>query len=320
MDKKLWLVLYVYYKASSGFLKLNGKMVQRRIGINRGVKQGGILSPFLFNAFMDSLIVDCKALGIGAHWNELNVSILAYCDDVILIAPSLEQLRALINTANGFGQFWQLTFNRNKCVVMNAGYKLYDDDEIDVKIGDTRLQIVDKIEYLGLIFNDKSSYHIQALKKMSDVEGSFYSLNNFGIKPNGIQPSAKAFIYKNFCVAKLHYALSISSLNEKVVKQLDVKQNNLIRYTLGLTWKSHIADVLKAMDIMQIYQLHQTQQLITTRLLHRHPITKHILIDSVSSNYCYKNSFALDINTLSKSLSTTTQKLTSYPDIFIKII
>ena len=122
--------------------------------------------------------MDCKALGIGAHWNELNVSILAYCDDVILIAPSLEQLRALINTANGFGQFWQLTFNRNKCVVMNAGYKLYDDDEIDVRIGDTRLQIVDKIEYLGLIFNDKSSYHIQALKKMSDVERSFYSLNN----------------------------------------------------------------------------------------------------------------------------------------------
>ena len=133
MDKNLWLVLYVYYKASSGFLKLNGKMVQRRIGINRGVKQGGILSPFLFNAFMDSLIVDCKALGIGAHWNELNVSILAYCDDVILIAPSLEQRRALINTANGFGQFWQLTFNRSKCVVMNAGYKSYDDDEIDVR-------------------------------------------------------------------------------------------------------------------------------------------------------------------------------------------
>ena len=92
MDKNLWLVLYVYYKSSSGFLKLNGKMVQRRICINRGVKQGGILSSFLFNAFMDSLIVVCKALGIGAHWNELNVSILAYCDDVILIAPSLEQL------------------------------------------------------------------------------------------------------------------------------------------------------------------------------------------------------------------------------------
>ena len=45
---------------------------------SEGIKQGGILSPFLFNFFMDSLICEIKDLQVGALLGKSNISILAY--------------------------------------------------------------------------------------------------------------------------------------------------------------------------------------------------------------------------------------------------
>ncbi len=63
-----WLILKLYYDSSIGFLKTNGKININAIPINRGVKQGGILSPFLFNAFIDQLLTLVKNEGISPKW------------------------------------------------------------------------------------------------------------------------------------------------------------------------------------------------------------------------------------------------------------
>jgi hypothetical protein len=53
--------------------------------IINGVKQGGILSPFLFNYFIDDIIVHIASLNLGLNFhNILNLSISVFADDIFL--------------------------------------------------------------------------------------------------------------------------------------------------------------------------------------------------------------------------------------------
>ena len=60
------------------------------------VKQGGILSSYLFNYFINELLEKCTDLNIGARINGLNLSIIAYCDYIIIISPSYGQAITLL--------------------------------------------------------------------------------------------------------------------------------------------------------------------------------------------------------------------------------
>ena len=56
MDENLWLILMSYYEKSDGIIKFNDTIFKDVIKINNGVKQGGVLSPSLFNFFINDLI------------------------------------------------------------------------------------------------------------------------------------------------------------------------------------------------------------------------------------------------------------------------
>jgi len=53
-----------------------------------GVRQGGILSPFLFAVFIDSVV--------GCHYFSVCVSVFLHADNILLIAPSVSVLQILL--------------------------------------------------------------------------------------------------------------------------------------------------------------------------------------------------------------------------------
>jgi retron-type reverse transcriptase len=89
--------------------------------IERGVKQGGIISPFLFNIYKNALIEDiinddCKTL-LGNS----NIPILAYADDNLLISYSLNHLENMLAKCDKYGEIWKIKFNPNKAMIMQSG-------------------------------------------------------------------------------------------------------------------------------------------------------------------------------------------------------
>jgi len=60
--------------------------------VNFGVRQGSVLSTFLFAVYLDDLAKSCHT--------QRNIFIILYADDILLLAPSVCELDALHKQAN----------------------------------------------------------------------------------------------------------------------------------------------------------------------------------------------------------------------------
>ena len=48
--------------------------------MGNGVKQGGVLSPILFNLYIDRLLIRLQKSGVGCHMNNIYMGELSYAD------------------------------------------------------------------------------------------------------------------------------------------------------------------------------------------------------------------------------------------------
>ena len=60
----------------------------RWFNVCNGVKQGGVLSPVLFCVYIDGLLISLHRAGLGCHIGHMFVGVLAYADDLVLLAPT----------------------------------------------------------------------------------------------------------------------------------------------------------------------------------------------------------------------------------------
>jgi len=65
--------------------------------MSNGVRQGGILSPFLFRFYIRDLITKLTNTGFGCNICGTIINVLCYADDMVLLAPSWAALQYLLN-------------------------------------------------------------------------------------------------------------------------------------------------------------------------------------------------------------------------------
>jgi len=86
-----WLgICYTYVSWNSAY--------SRMFKLTSGVRQGGVLSPYLFAAYIDDLINHVHSKQIGCMYNFVNTCIVMYADDILLLAPSVHSLQILVST------------------------------------------------------------------------------------------------------------------------------------------------------------------------------------------------------------------------------
>ena len=88
--------------------------------VHAGLKQGCVLSPFLFNAFVNDLIHAIRSLNCGVPFDEDDsVSILLYADDIVLLSDNEQKLQTMLDCLNDWCHAWGLTINFNKSKAMH---------------------------------------------------------------------------------------------------------------------------------------------------------------------------------------------------------
>ena len=120
--------------------------------VSNGVKQGAVIYPILFSAYMDILFKQLKHNGIGCHVGPVYAGAFGYANNVALVAPSLYSLKCMIATCEEFAKKHQITFNptKSKLLCFNACEAV----TLQIKLNGQPVSVVHKDKHLGNYISD----------------------------------------------------------------------------------------------------------------------------------------------------------------------
>ena len=79
-----------------------GNTRSRIYNMSNGIRQGSILSPHLFNVYVDDLNFKLNEIGVGCHIAGTPTNNLLYADDLVLLAPCASALNELLSVCYEF--------------------------------------------------------------------------------------------------------------------------------------------------------------------------------------------------------------------------
>ena len=233
----VWRALVNYYKKSSIKVKVDNKMSDEYV-TREGCKQGGVLSPFLFNFFIDDLLRELEASDLGASINGQYLGVVAYCDDITLLSSRACDMQAMLEKCQSYADAWKLVFNPKKSSAINGGYSC--GVKWRFELAGTTIPHENMMTYLGLPLGDEKDHERYFEQKVGRAERAFYSLNGIGCRPAGLKPYSLGFFFKQFCQSIVTYGMEFLHLSKEALNQFNVRQNTLLRSAIGLESRSHI--------------------------------------------------------------------------------
>ena len=188
--------LYIWYGTQRFRVKWAND-VSNRIAVSCGVRRGSILSPTLFNIYMNDLQLELNGCRVGCHIGNLSCNNIAYADDMVLLSPSAKGLNCLLGVCESYAKKHDVVYNTTKskvtlfpCKTLNVNPKLLmvlDEDQME--------QIYEYV-YLGDVItpNLNDNLVIARKKRAICIRANMLSRNLFKCTPN-----IKALLFKSYC-------------------------------------------------------------------------------------------------------------------------
>nr|BAX24491.1 reverse transcriptase [Beryx splendens] len=203
VDKMIIDLISNSYEGRTTILKAKGSY-SREIRLKMGVKQGDPLSPLLFNLAIDPLLCKLDKVGEGAIVDGIEITSLAFADDIVLLSNSWSGMRKNLKILEVFCELTGLTLNvmkchgffidsMNRCLAINEcpPWRLQQND----------LHMIgskEKEKYLGMEISPWLGIIEPNIQKMINI-----MLNN--LTASLLKPSQKLELLRTYAVPKLTY-------------------------------------------------------------------------------------------------------------------
>ena len=134
-------------------IRLNGEC-RRWFKTTNGSKQGDSQSPTHFSIYVNGLIEELNKSKIGIKLLDKTITVLAYADDLVLLAPIQAGLQQLISIVDQWCHKWRLKVNCDKTKIMHVRPKTVQRTQYQYAYGTSTLEKVSHYKYLGFILNE----------------------------------------------------------------------------------------------------------------------------------------------------------------------
>ena len=222
------IILCCYLRNQTASVKWNNQISDYK-NIEYGVRQGGILSPFLFNFYINHIINNISSLQVGCRLGLSRINIILYADDVVLLTNDpydanfiylkfklhIERLNLKINE------------NKSKCLIFRL-IKRVPSNILNV----LSLEAVDEYLYLGHLLKYDLDDCIDMKLKLNKFYASFNStFRSF----SDLDIDAFLYLFKSYCVPSYGLQLwnSKGALNKNIFKSFKVAFSNSLKKIIG---------------------------------------------------------------------------------------
>ena len=207
----------------------------RPIQLQRGVRQGDVISPKLFTAALEDVFKLLDWNGLGININGEYLTQLRFADDVVIMAESLDDLNNMLNDLSRVSQQVGLKMNMSKTKIMcNAHVSLHP-----VIVENSALEIVDEYIYLGhMVQLGRSNFEKEVNRRIQLGWAAFGKLRD--IFSSKIPQCLKTKVFEQCVLPVMTYGSETWSLTAGFIRRLRVTQRAMERAMLGVSLRDRI--------------------------------------------------------------------------------
>ncbi len=242
-------VLLSWFGVSHACVRMDG-CYTGYIDIRSGVKQGGIMSPHLYNVYVDDLMERLLNEKLGCMIGELSYGVIFYADDIVLMGASRRKVQRMVDICSEYGEMYGISFNPTKSKWFYTG--VFDDcRDVTFALGGSVIER-DRlgITYLGIKFVMKRKILVVDVNdKIRKFNSSAYSVL---VNTKGLSEIVRCEIVVKKCLSVLIYGLGCSDVWPEDMYRLHVAYRKIFRHIFKLSLRASISELLNVFGIKSV--------------------------------------------------------------------
>ena len=270
----LWHLINSWYTASSGCVLWNGQRSQP-FTLLQGVRQGGVLSPFLYCLYVDELLDQLSASKIGASISDIYCGAPMYADDLALVAGSQGALQSLLDMVDRYARKWRYSLNSSKSVIMVFGEATRTRErercQREFRLGEEEVLEVDEQHHLGILRSVSSSTIARTNGRAAACRSAFYSFNSVGSRFGSLHPLTSLKLYRAVCLPILLYGSELSTLTKTELQIFERLHRKILRTIQGLPTRCPSSALLAMVGMQSVEDLIKQRKLGFILSIVNHP-------------------------------------------------
>ena len=232
-----------FYESSRACVRV-GDSVSEWFPVRVGLRQGCVMSPWLFNLYMDGVVreVNARILGGGLSLEnagrEWSLKQLLFADDTALVADTEEKLGQLVEEFGRVCRRRKLRVNVGKSKVMRCTREL-GGRRLNIGLDGEQLEEVDCFKYLGssIAANGRVESEVKArVNEVGKVLGGLKQM--FGCR--SLRMNVKKRLYEGIAVPTALYGAETWNMGMADKKRLDVVEMRCLRSMCGVTRRDRV--------------------------------------------------------------------------------